>query len=196
MAAALVGALLSGPSAAQNFSEGYEFLKAVKDREGETVTELLNQPGTVIANSRDITTGRTAMHIVAERRDLTWIRFLRSKGANPDIADKQGVTPLQIASNLGFLEGVEALIEAGARVEQTNAAGETPLIAAIHRRDVAMIRLLLENGANPDRNDNSGRSAREYAALIGGGTQIMDAIVRSDEARSAQGEQQTYGPSF
>jgi uncharacterized protein len=194
MVAALAGALLSGPLAAQNFSEGYEFLKAVEDREGETVTEMLNQPGTVIANSRDITSGRTAMHIVAERRDLTWIRFLHSKGANPDIADKQGITPLQIASNLGFLEGVEALIEAGARVDQSNASGETPLIAAIHRRDIAMIRLLLDNGANPDRNDNSGRSARDYAALIAGGSQIMDAIAQADKARSAEGTQESYGP--
>lgn len=193
---ALVGTLLTGPVAAQNFSEGYEFLKAVEDREGEKVTELLDQPGTIIANSRDITTGRTAMHIVAERRDLTWIRFLHAKGANPDIADKQGVTPLQIASNLGFLEGVEALIEAGARVDQSNTAGETPLIAAIHRRDVAMIRLLLANGANPDRNDNSGRSARDYAALIVGGAQIADTIAQADAARSADAAPQSYGPSF
>ena len=193
---ALAGALLAGPLAAQNFSEGYQFLKAVEDREGETVTEMLNQPGTVIANSRDITSGRTAMHIVVERRDLTWIRFLNSKGADPDIADKRGVTPLQIASNLGFLEGVEALIEAGARVDRSNAAGETPLISAIHRRDVAMARLLLANGANPDRNDNSGRSARDYAALIGGASQLLDAIAQADKERSADGAQEAYGPSF
>lgn len=196
LAVALAGALLTGPLAAQNFSEGYQFLEAVKDREGETVTEMLNQPGTVIANSRDITSGRTAMHIVVERRDLTWIRFLASKGTNPDIADKKGVTPLQIASNLGFLEGVEALLEAGARVDQSNAAGETPLISAIHRRDVAMIRLLLGKGANPDRNDNSGRSARDYAALIVGGTQITDAIAQADKDRSADGAQESYGPSL
>ncbi|WP_233998246.1 ankyrin repeat domain-containing protein [Erythrobacter sp. QSSC1-22B] len=195
LAGALAGALLAGPLAAQNFSEGYEFLKAVQDREGATVTEMLNQPGTVIANSRDITSGRTAMHIVVERRDLTWIRFLHSKGTNPDIADKKGITPLLIASNLGFLEGVEALLEAGARVDQSNAAGETPLISSIHRRDVGMVRLLLDKGANPDRNDNSGRSARDYAALIVGGTQIMDAIAQADAERSDDA-QASYGPSF
>ena len=196
LAAAFAGALLAGPLAGQNFSEGYQFLKAVEDREGATVTEMLDQPGTVIANSRDITSGRTAMHIVVERRDLTWIRFLHSKGANPDIADKKGITPLQIASNLGFIEGVEALLEAGARVDQSNAAGETPLISAIHRRDVPMIRLLLDKGANPDRNDNSGRSARDYAALISGGTQITDVIAQADKDRSADGTRQSYGPSL
>lgn len=193
----LAGALLAGPLAAQNFSEGYEFLKAVRDRQGEEVLEMLNKPGTVIVNTRDITTGRTAMHIVVERRDLTWIRFLAGKGANPDIADKKGITPLQIASNLGFIEGVEALLKAGARVDQSNTAGETPLISAVHRRDLAMVRLLLANGANPDHNDNSGRSARDYAALLNGGSQYVDAIVQADEERAAKGgEQETYGPSF
>lgn len=196
MAAALVGALLAGPSSAQNFSEGYEFLKAVQDRKGDEVTQMLDRPGTVVVNSRDLTSGRTAMHIVVERRDLTWIRFLASRGANADLADKQGVTPLQIASGLGFLEGVQALIEAGARVDQSNTAGETPLMAAIHRRDVAMVRLLLENGANPDRNDNSGRSARDYAELLVGGAQIMDAIRQADAARNSNGTPQSYGPSF
>lgn len=195
MAAVLAGILLAGPLAAQNFSEGYEFLKAVQDRKGEEVTEMLDRPGTVIVNSRDVTSGRTAMHIVVERRDLTWIRFLAGRGANPDIADRRGVTPLQIASNLGFREGVEALIEAGARVDQSNAAGETPLIAAIHRRDAAMVRLLLANGASPDRNDNSGRSARDYAELLAGGAQILDAIRQADAERS-NGAQESYGPSF
>ncbi len=59
-----------------------------------------------------------------------------------------------------------------------------------------MIRLLLDKGANPDRNDNSGRSARDYAALISGGTQITDAIAQADKDRSADGTQQSYGPSF
>ena len=78
----------------------------------------------------------------------------------------------------------------------TNAAGETPLISAVHRRDIAMVRVLLEKGANPDHNDNSGRSARDYAMLMGSNSQILDAIDKSDEDREAQPAAQTYGPSF
>ena len=184
------------PASAQLFSDGYEFLKAVRERDGEKVTTLLDQPGNTLINTRDISTGRNALHIVTERRDLAWIRFLRSKGANVDSPDKKGVTPLQIASNLGFVEGVEELLRGGAQVDQSNGAGETALISAIHRRDAAMARLLLANGANPDLNDNSGRSARDYAELMTGGRLIMEAIAEADSRREASSGDQTYGPSF
>lgn len=192
----LAAAALSAPVGAQMFSEGFEFLKAVKERDGDTVTDTLNKPGSVVVNTRDLSSGETALHIVTRRRDAVWIRFLTQKGANPNIADKGGVTPLVLASNLGFVDGVEALIKAGARVDVANDSGETPLIAAVHRRDVGLVRMLLANGANPDRNDNSGRSARDYADLMGANSQLVSEFVKADEERAAKGQQQTYGPSF
>ena len=183
------------PVAAQSFSEGYEFLKAVKDRSGQEVTDALNEPGTTIVNTRDITSGETALHIVTKRRDTSWIRFLTQRGANPNIEDNKGVTPLQIASGLGLVEGVEALIAAGANINKANVTGETALLSAVHRRDLAMVRLLLENGADVDRADNSGRTARDYVELMSANTQLLDAIKRSDEKRE-QGANQSYGPSF
>lgn len=193
---AVACAALAVPASAQRFSEGYEFLKAVKDRDGDSATAALNEPGTTVVNARDLSSGETALHIVTQRRDALWIRFLAQRGANPNIADKNGTTPLQVAANLGFVEGIEALLEAGARVDVTNQAGETPLIAAVHRRDIAMVRLLLDKGANPDHNDNSGRSARDYAMLMSGNGQMLDAIRKADEDRKSEGPRQIYGPSF
>jgi uncharacterized protein len=187
---------LAAPAAAQFFSEGYNFLKAVKERDGDAVTEALNDPGNTLINSRDVSTGETALHLVTQRRDTTWIRFLSQKGANPNIADKNGTTPLMVAVGLGFVEGAEALIKAGARVDVTNAAGETPLIASVHRRDLGLLRLLLSNGASPDRTDNSGRSARDYAALMQGNTQVMAEFDRADEERKKQGADKSYGPTL
>ena len=187
---------LAVPASAQFFSDGYNFLKAIKDRDGDKVTEALNEPGSTLVNSRDLSTGETALHIVTQRRDAIWIKFLSQKGANPNIADKNGTTPLALAVSLGFAEGAEALIKAGARVDVTNAAGETPLIAAVHRRDAGLMRILLANGANPDRTDNSGRSARDYAALMQSNGQIIAEFERADEARKDKGADQTYGPKF
>src|SRR3546814_21014909 len=79
------------------FSEGFEFLKAVKDRDGDAVTKALNEPGSTIVNTRDISSGETALHIVTQRRDLVWINFLTQRGADPNIRDKRGVAPLQLA---------------------------------------------------------------------------------------------------
>ncbi|MBO6609616.1 MAG: ankyrin repeat domain-containing protein [Altererythrobacter sp.] len=178
------------------FSEGYEFLKAVEDRDGDAVTAALDEPGTTIINSRDLTSGETALHIVTKRRDDLWIRFLTQRGANPDVRDKKGVTPIQIATTMGFVEGVETLIKAGANVEVADSAGETPLIVAVHRRDIPMIRLLLANKANPDRADNSGRTARDYAELMNANTAVLTEFERADEEREENGVKQDYGPSF
>lgn len=191
-----VALLMAVPASAQFFSDGYTFLKAVKDRDGDKVTEALNEPGNTLINSRDLSSGETALHIVTQRRDTVWIKFLSQKGANPNVADKTGTTPLMLAVNLGFVEGAQALIDAGARVDVTNDAGETPLIASIHRRDIALLRLLLSKGANPDRTDNSGRSARDYAALMQGNSQIIAELERADEERKKKGGDKTYGPSF
>ncbi|MDG6078116.1 ankyrin repeat domain-containing protein [Erythrobacter litoralis] len=174
-------------------SDGYKFLKAVKDRDGTVATELLNQPGSTIVNARDIATGQSALHYAVQRRDLAWIRFLLQKGANPNIADKSGVAPLQIATQLGFIEGLEALVDGGATVDIADSTGETPLIGAIHRRDTAMVKLLLENGANADRTDNSGRSARDYAMLMGPSSTMMQTIEGAEKDRGEKAP--VYGPS-
>ena len=85
-------------------SDGYQFLEAVRDRDGAKVNEVVKDPSsTTILNARDKTSGETAMHIVAARRDTTWIRFLAKNGADPDLADREGVTPLMIAARLGHV---------------------------------------------------------------------------------------------
>ena len=41
---------LPGPVAAQMRSEGYTFLKAVKDKDGDVVTDMLSDPSSQIVN--------------------------------------------------------------------------------------------------------------------------------------------------
>ncbi|MES2302894.1 MAG: ankyrin repeat domain-containing protein [Pseudomonadota bacterium] len=119
-----------------------------------------------------------------------------AKGANVNARDNKGMTPLVAASELGFIEGVDELIKSGARVEDANDTGETPLISAVHRRDLTLVRLLIKAGANPDRPDNSGRSARDYAALEGKASPVLGEIERAAKDAKAAGPKKTYGPSF
>ncbi len=193
---ALAAALLAAvPAAAQFYSDGYTFLKAVRDKDGTVATQMLDAPGSTIINARDISSGETALHIVTQRRDATWIRFLTQRGANPNIRDKRGISPLMAAVQLGFNEGVEALIGAGASVDVGSDTGETPLISAVHRRDIVLMRILLEAGADPERRDNSGRSARDYAQLAGSSVSTaLDRHVRDASERAAT--QETYGPGI
>lgn len=184
------------PAVAQ-FSQGYKFLEAIRKKEGNTAQEMLDAPGTQVVNTRDVTSGETALHIVTARRDLPWMQFLLGKGANPNARNNRGATPLQLAVGMGFTEGVELLIALKARVDEPDAAGETALIAAVHRRDTGIMRLLLKAGASPDRADNSGRSARDYAALEGGGNPLLAEIENNAKPKAAQGQARgSYGPSF
>ena len=194
--APLIAASLAVPAAAQFQSEGYQFLEAVKEREGDEATDMLNKPGSTIVNTRDITSGDTGLHIVVARNDAVWIRFLLQRGADPNIRNKKGVTPLQLATSLSFTEGVDALIKGGASVNVSDQTGETPLIAAVHSRNVAMVRLLLEKGADPDHNDNSGRSARNYVDLMSGNTLMKQEFANADAKRAEAGTKRDYGPSF
>ena len=166
LALLLSAALLVPGSAAAQFSDSYNFLKAVRDRDGTEATKYLNDETTRVINTRDSSSGETALAIVVKNRDLTWTRFLLAKGANPGIADKSGMTPLMHATLLGFAEGATALLERGAAVDQTNSRGETALILAVQRRDSAMVRMLIARKANPDKADHiAGLSARDYARL-------------------------------
>ena len=58
---ALLSVVIAYPISAQMFSDGYEFLKAVKDRDGDAVTEMLNEPGTTVVNARDLTSRRVGI---------------------------------------------------------------------------------------------------------------------------------------
>ena len=192
----LLAAAVTVPAAAQFQSEGYKFLEAVKDRKGDEATDMLSKPGTQIVNARDITSGDTGLHIVVARSDVLWVRFLLQRGADPNIRNKKGITPLQLATSLSFTEGVEALIKGGASVNVADQTGETPLIAAVHSRNVPLVRLLLDKGADPDRNDNSGRSARDYMKLQAGNTLLMQEFANADAKRAEAGTKKNYGPSF
>lgn len=162
--AAAAALLLAGPVPAQNFSDSYTFMKAVRDRDGTKVTSLIAEPGSVVVNTRDRSSGETALHLVVRDRDYNWTAFLLQKGARPDVLDKGGNSPLSLAAQLGWIEGAQLLVARGAGVDFANTKGETPLILAVHRRDLPMVRMLLGLGADPNRADRiAGLSAIDYA---------------------------------
>jgi ankyrin repeat protein len=164
-AAALIVAsmTLGAPAPAQQYSDSYTFLKAVKDRDGEKATGLISGPGTTIINTRG-GNGEGALHILVRDRDSTWLSFMLGKGARPDLQNDQGETPLSLAAQIGWTEGAQMLLDHRAMVDLANHGGETPLMLAVRNRDLAMVRLLLAYRANPRKTDTiAGYSAIDYA---------------------------------
>lgn len=193
---ALGVALAATPAGAQLYSDGYKFLQAVEKKDRDEVIKLFNKNQTII-DTRDLAKGHTALHIAVQRRDLAWIDYLLGLNANPNIEDKNGNTPLTLAAQMGFTEGVELLARKGGKVDVANNTGETPLMSAVHRRDIVLLRALLQAGADPDRMDNSGRSARDYAALDGANNTVLSEINRLAKPGSEREKPaRVYGPSF
>lgn len=187
--------LVASPVAAQLSSPSYKFLEAVRKQNGAEVEQALGETGPTVVNTRDVSNGETALHIVTARRDLTWLNFLLAKGAKPNVRNDRGVTPLSLAVALGWIEGAQALLGQGAQVNDPGDSGETPLIGAVHLRNLPLVRVLLAAGADPTRADNSGRSARDYAELLGKDSAIATEIDAAAKAAATR-KKQTYGPSF
>jgi ankyrin repeat protein len=176
--AALLLSVTSAPLVAQslNMPASYEFLKAVRDRDGNKLMDLLNSGPRNLVNMRG-EDGDTALMITIGRSDADWTGFLLNKGADPNLAGKGGDTPLIGAARVGFEDAVEWLLSLGAKVDGTNKMGETPLIVAVQQREARIVKVLLDAGANPDKTDNAaGLSARDYATRDGRSRQILQLI--------------------
>ena len=161
---ASLAALSAAPLAAQQQSESYKFLQAVKDAKGNEVIDMLDRPGSNLVNSREVTTGEGALHITVKRGDDKYVRYLLQKGADPNLRDRQGNTPLLLAVQLGQRDLIPVLIAGKANPNLGNQSGVTPLIAAVQSRSIDMVRVLLAAKADPDQKDvMAGLSARDYA---------------------------------
>ncbi|MFL6854216.1 MAG: ankyrin repeat domain-containing protein [Sphingomicrobium sp.] len=163
MALALAPAVATAQGMGLNASDGEAFLNAIKDGDSNKALELVNQPGSRVANYRGYN-GDTALHMVTRKRELDWVGFLLSRGADPNIGDSNGDTPMMIAASIGFEEAATQMLRRGARVDATNRRGETALTVAVQQRQPRVVELLLLAGANPDKADHvTGYSPRDYA---------------------------------
>jgi len=193
-----IAAGLAVPAAAQEFSDSYTFLKAVRDRDGAKVQELASNPRSGAINARDPGSGEGALHIVVRQRNIDYLAFLLGRGARADIQASDGTTPLGLAAQIGWLEGATQLIARGARVDLANNRGETPLILAVQARQLpaadrlAIINLLVARGADPNRQDSfAGYSALDYARQ----DRREAAVVRALEAGRGGGDKPRIGPN-
>lgn len=74
-------------------------------------------------------------------------KLLVDHGADINLADKAGNTPLFFAIQGGSIDMLKFLVAHGADVNATNKAGDTPLALAIHDGNAVIAEFLLDHGA-------------------------------------------------
>jgi ankyrin repeat protein len=109
------------------------------------------------------------LHMAALTNDGHRVRELIAAGADVDLQDRAGFTPLHFAAQQYAVDAVRLLLEAGATVDVPNEHGNTALWTAVFNSKGRgeVIELLLRHGADPDRVNRHAGTPREAAELIG-----------------------------
>ena len=121
-------------------------------------------------------TGQTPFLRAALAGDITVMRLLLEKGADPNIATFAGTTPLMAAAGVNwmtgqtFIESKEASMEAvqlcldkGGDVNAKNSMGVTVVIGAANRGADDILEFLVKKGARLDVKDKEGRTPLVWA---------------------------------
>jgi len=93
-------------------------------------------------NAADIINGSTAMHHAAWQEKTDLIELLAKIGADPNIGNKKGMTPLFVSVSKDQDSMIKPLIQAGAK-QIPDASGWTPLHAAAYNNNPLIIEELL-----------------------------------------------------
>lgn len=116
----------------------------------ELLVVLLRHGASV--NTWDAQHTSTPLLTAVQIRHVEAVRLLLAAGADPNVRDNEGDSPLRICAHQGFLDVARLLLLCGADKaihEAGGPAGMNALGLAAYALNVEMVRLLLAHGANP-----------------------------------------------
>jgi ankyrin repeat protein len=148
---------------------------------------------TVFTNQWLLEEGATPFLRAAQSGDLELMKLLLKHGADPKISTDHKVTPLMVASGIGWVEGVtyewspqqtletvKFLLELGADINaQDTMDGRTALMGAAHKGRNDVIELLVKHGADLALRDIGSRdSIHALSGLTWQAIDYADGLVR------------------
>ena len=115
--------------------------------------------------------GATPVHLATQENHHEVVRLLADKGANLDLTDEDGATPLivaiQLVGNHGMLEIVRLLADKGANLDLALESGCTPVCVAAKGGHLDTVGVLADKGANLDLAMEDGSTPVHVAVLQG-----------------------------
>ena len=148
---------------------------------------------TVFTNQWLFEEGATPFLRAAQSGDIVLMKLLLGHGADPSIPTDHKVTPLMVASGIGWVEGVtyewspeqtletvKMLLDLGANVNaQDELDGRTALMGAAHKGRDDVVQLLVDRGADPALHDIGSRdSIHSLSGITWQAIDYADGLVR------------------
>ncbi|MCD6579450.1 ankyrin repeat domain-containing protein, partial [bacterium] len=141
-------------------TETDELFYAVRRNDIEAVKKRLEMDDV----NKVIYTQNTALHRASSQGYNEIVKLLLEKGANAEIKDQHGMTPLNRAAQNGQLAAIILLLDSGAKISGGFPETTwTPLFNSVFRRHCEACEILLKRGANPNIKDEKGRTPLDIA---------------------------------
>jgi ankyrin repeat protein len=128
--------------------------------------------------------GNTPLHYAISGNNYEInVPHLIGKGADPNIADKNGITALHFAaSNAKTIEIINLILEnKQVDINHINKVGDTALHHAIMAKHIETARFLLEKGADPARRNNKGLTPFHMAAILLKDTDVLGLMLGNEK---------------
>jgi len=117
----------------------------------------------------------------------TVAKYLLAHGADPNISDVTGATPLHTASSLGNFHLVGLLVEeGGASPNVQDDEGETPLFYAVRDQQVTVVKKLFEYDIQVDTRNMDGETVLETVSAVGDTNMVS--LLESFLSRQTEGK--------
>lgn len=144
----------------------------------EVIDALLDHGATIDLQAPDGLTALLAACAGAKTtRDSGAIEKLIARGADPNLANREGNDALMLCARHGLIEAVIVLLEAGADPKRANRHGTTALMQASRGHLVETVRVLLRAGADRTQTDENGLTAARYARELGAPPLELEAML-------------------
>jgi ankyrin repeat protein len=173
-----------------NAQASTEVIKLLLDQKGNDVNKITHD-------------ARTYVFWAANRGNVDVVEYLISKGANLNLEDSHGSTPIGFAANGGQTNTklYDALIAGGANVKQKNQEGASVLLLGIaNDKELALTNYFISKGLSLKDTDAAGNTAFNYVAKSGNielmKTLIQKGVKYNDNAiiMAAQGTRGSSNP--
>ena len=184
---------------------GTEILNAIRENDLKTLSSILEKNLKVdhkiaklfVTDIKHRPTKKFACPLIlaARQEDPRIINYMLVKGTDPNFVHhtiysskrREIITALHIASDLGFYDTVETLLNANADCNISDHNQETALHIAVKKADRIMVRMMLSRGADPNILDRRGNAALHIATLYGH-LQMVRALLKYDADVYQQGQ--------